>query len=65
MAKLDLTLHDEKNFFRMVSLAIEDIFRIKLHRFEDWEEGPKKVRVLVRQKAKFIYDFYVTLAHDL
>jgi hypothetical protein len=36
MTEFYLTLHDEKHFFRMVSLAIENILRIKLHGFEDW-----------------------------
>jgi hypothetical protein len=40
MAKFDLTLHDEKHFFRVVPLAIEDIFGIELHRFKDREESP-------------------------
>jgi hypothetical protein len=40
MAKFDLTLHDKKHFFRMVTLAIEDIFGIELHRFKDREESP-------------------------
>jgi len=47
MAKFDLTLHDKKHFFRVVPLAIEDIFGIELHGFEDWKEGPEKIGVLV------------------
>ena len=46
MAKFDLTLHDEKHFFRVVPLAIENIFGIELHGFEDWKEGPEKIGVL-------------------
>lgn len=45
MTKLDFTLHDEKHFFRVIALAIEDILGIELHGLEDGEEGPQKVRV--------------------
>lgn len=65
MTKLDFSLHDEKHFFRVIALAIQNILGIELHGLEDRQEFPEKIRVLVGQEAELVDYLTVALHHDL
>lgn len=65
MTKLDFSLHDEKHFFRVIALAIQNILGIELHGLEDRQEFPEKIRVLVGHEAELVDYLFVAVLHDL
>ena len=49
----------------MVSLAVQDVFGVNTHGFQDRKECPEKVRILVLEEFELVNELDVSLLYDI